>query len=171
MGRGLALSLFVITSCLAGMVSSPARAERPHTDARIVQHRTTYSHTRSVVKAFIHAYNTHELRTVMSLFVPTAQYSDCDWVHQTLRIAVGHKDVQRLIQREFADNQRIVQPTITTANPRQRYVAELDFLQASESMQRHGFAPYASGYKIVLETADYKRIDHMVGEGANGCHR
>jgi hypothetical protein len=171
MGRLLILPIFFVTVYVADTgPTSAASTQRPQRSSSI-QHQTTYKHTRAVVEAFIHAYNNHDLRTAMSLLVPTARYSDCDWVHHTLRIAVGHNDVQRMFQREFADNQRILWPTITTANPQQRYVAGLDFLQTSQSMQRHGFAPHASGYKIVLESADYKRIDHMAGEGANGCHR
>jgi hypothetical protein len=123
MGRLLILPLLLFTVYSAVTGSSSAIAMGPSQRIGRDPHHTTYKHTRTVVASFIHAYNNHDLRIVMSLFVPTARYSDCDWVHQTLRIAVGYIDVQRLMQREFADNQRIMRPIITTANPHQRYVA------------------------------------------------
>lgn len=171
MGRLLILPLFFVTVYIATTgPTSAAPTQRPQRLSSI-QHQTTYKHTRTVVWSFIHAYNRHDLNGVLTLFIPSARYVDCDWVRQTPRYAIGHAELQRLFQREFADSERILQPMITTANPHQRYVAGLDFLQTSRSMQRRSIAPHAGGFKIVLETTDYNRIHHMGGVGANGCHR
>ncbi len=134
-------------------------------------HHTTYQHTQAVVRSFIRSYNHHDLKGVLNLFTPSVRYTDCDWVRQTPRYAIGPAQLQRLFQREFADNQHFLHPKITTANPQQRYVAGLDFLQTSRSMQQHGIAPYASGFKIVLENTDYTRIAGVAGQGPDGCHR
>lgn len=160
--RGLSLSA---ASVLLLAVAGIAYAVNSDT------HHTTYQHTRAVVRSFIRAYNRHDFKRVLNLFTPSVRYTDCDWVRQTPRYAIGQAELQRLFQREFADNQRILQPRITTANPQQRYVAGLDFLQTSRSMQRRGIGPHASGFKIVLETTDYTRISGIAGQGPDGCHR
>jgi RNA polymerase sigma-70 factor (ECF subfamily) len=160
--RGLSLTAaFVLVLTVAGIAYAVS------TD----RHHTTYQHTQAVVRSFVRAYNHHDLHGVLSLFTPSARYSDCDWVRQTPRFAIGQAELRRLFQREFADNERFVRPKITTANPQQRYVAGLDFLQTSRSMQRRGIAPHAGGFKIVLETTDYQRIEFIAGLGPNGCHR
>jgi hypothetical protein len=134
-------------------------------------HHTTYQHTHVVIRSFIHAYNHHDLQGVLNLFTPSARYTDCDWVRQAPRYAIDQAELRGLFQREFADNEYFLRPKITTANPQQRYVAALDFLQTSRSMQRRGIAPHAGGFKIVLETTDYKRIEFIAGQGPNGCRR
>lgn len=151
MGRLLTLPLLVFTVAMTGMVAPAATAagtQRLTGDT----HHTTYQHTHAVVRSFIHAYNHHDLQGVLNLFIPSARYYDCDWTRQKPRDAIGQAQLRRLFRREFADNERILRPTIITANPEQRYVAALDFLQTSRSMQRRGIAPHASGFKIVLET-------------------
>ncbi|HEY8684953.1 MAG TPA: nuclear transport factor 2 family protein [Chloroflexota bacterium] len=163
--RGLSLlAAFVLVLAVAGE-QVQGLGEEP------TMHHTTYQHTQAVVRSFIHAYNRHDLKGVLNLFTPSVRYTDCDWVRQTPRYAIGPAQLQRLFQREFADNQHFLHPKITTANPQQRYVAGLDFLQTSRSMQQHGIAPYASGFKIVLETTDYQRIAGVAGQGPDGCHR
>ncbi len=134
-------------------------------------HHTTYQHTQAVVRSFARAYNHHDLPGVVALFTPSVRYTDCDWVRQVPRYAIGQAELRRLFQREFADNEHFLRPTIITANPQQRYVAGLDFLQTSRSMHRRGIAPHPSGFKIVLETTDYARIAGVAGQGPNGCHR
>lgn len=169
MGRLLTLPLLMFTAATTGMVVPAATAGTHRLTGDT--HHTTYQHTHVVVRSFIRAYNHHDLQAVLSLFTASARYTDCDWVLQTPRYAIGQPELQRLFQREFADNERILRPTIVTANPQQRYVAALDFLQTSRSMQRRGIGPHASGFKIVLETTDYTRISGIAGQGPDGCHR
>jgi len=164
MARTFILTILVLSAWATGTATVSAAAHRVPVKSSVHQ-TTTYGHTQALVRSFIHAYNKHDLRAVLSLFIQNVKYADCDWAKNQLRFAAGKSELKHLFQREFADSQEFLQLAVITANPHQRYVAEAQFVQTSRSMRRHGMAPQATNFKVVLQDPGFDHIDHIAG----GC--
>jgi len=172
MARLFALLLLALTVWVASpahVTAAAAPSPQKSNDGQLAT--TTYKHTKTFVRSFFQAYNRHDLQAVLGMVTTSVRYADCDWVMQQGRFAFGKAELKQLFQREFSDGQQFLRLSVVASNPNQRYVAGAQFLQTARSMRRHGIAPHASDFKIVLQYPRFDQIRVFAGMGPTGCKR
>ncbi len=97
----------------------------------------------AVLRAFVDAYNSHDLAGVLSTLATDIDYADC-------RILRGKGEVQAWLRVLFAEHERLVQARISVPRgPRFPYAAAITAIRVDDAVQARGHVAWI-GVKIAL---------------------
>ncbi len=124
----------VVTSATASVGSSVVRLVDLRGIPRQAPRPAGPSGDRSlaVLRAFVDAYNSHDLAGVVSTLAPNIDYADC-------RIMRGKGEVQAWLRVLFAEHERLLQARISVPRgPRFPYTASITAIRVDDAVQARG---------------------------------
>jgi hypothetical protein len=120
-----------------------------------------------VVRAFVDAYNRHDVPGVLATLAPDIQYGDCDYTHEVGGILHGLQATQAWLRARFAEHDLFLQASIG-AFPRLRPPgASLEAIRVNDGILP-GQHVQTGGAKIFM-TGDGARIRFVAMGGMGNC--
>jgi YVTN family beta-propeller protein len=118
----------------------------------------------AVLRAFVDAYNTHDLQGVLSTLADDIRYGDCDYTGGITRILQGKGAVKAWLQARFAEHDRFLQAQIDVPHgPTFPRGASITAIRISDTVQAQGRLKWV-GIKIGLTSGGgYLELVRMGG--------
>lgn len=124
--------------------------------------------TRTLVQAFLDAYNAHEVNRAMATVTKDVKFTDCD-DRRARRVVI--RDRARLggwFRARFREGERLQDATIVMGNPDQSNVAAIEAERDSRTLRARHLAPVHATVTLVLRGPQYDRISSAVWLGPQG---
>lgn len=118
--------------------------------------------TRSLVQAFLDAYNAHNITRVLATVRKDVVYKDCNYRSRRPEIVQGKSQMRAWLQARFRENDHFLHPSIMVDNPDQPYVAAIEADRDSQAIRGRQLQSVHMGIKLVLDGPGYDRISYAV---------